>query len=78
MQGESYRLLSHDVIRQGEAISDLYFVETQLAEYLERTLYFIRGDKSYIFRFNAQNTIYRQIEPWIDEMVTTFEPREVK
>jgi hypothetical protein len=78
IQGDSYRLLSHDAIRQGEAISDLYFVETQLAEYLERTIYFIRGDKSYIFKFNAQNTIYRQIEPWIDEMVTTFEPREVE
>jgi hypothetical protein len=77
IQGDSYRLLSHDAIRQGEAISDLYFVETQLAEYLERTIYFIRGDKSYIFKFNAQNTIYRQIEPWIDEMVMTFEPREV-
>jgi hypothetical protein len=78
MQGENYRLLSHDPIRQGEAISDLYFVETQLAEYLERTVYFIRGDKSFVFKFNAQSRIYRQIEPWIDEMVTTFEPLETK
>jgi hypothetical protein len=78
MQAGNYRLLSHNLIRQGEAISDLYHVETQLADYLERTIYFIRGDKSYIFKFNAMNTVYRQIESWIDEMVTTFEPREVE
>jgi hypothetical protein len=78
IQGERYRLLSHEPIRNGEAISDLYFVETQMAEYLERTIYFIRGDKSYIFKFNCQNTVYRQIEGWIDEMVTTFDPREVE
>jgi hypothetical protein len=78
IQGDSYRLLSHDVIRQGDAISDLYHVETQLADFLERTVYFVRGDKSYIFKFNAQNTIYRQIEPWIDEMVETFQARDEK
>ncbi len=78
IQGDNYRLLSHDVIRQGDAISDLYHLETQLADYLERTIYCVRGDKSFIFKFNAQNTIYRQIEPWIDEMVATFQPRDVK
>lgn len=77
MQGDNYRLLSHEAIRGGDAISDLYHVETQLADLLERTLYFIRGDKSYIFKFNAQRTVYHQIESWIDEMVETFEPREV-
>ncbi len=78
MQGDNYRLLSHEVIRQGDAVSDLYHVETQLADYLERTIYFVRGETSFIFKFNAQNTIYRQIEPWIDEMVSTFQPRDVK
>jgi len=76
LQGENYRLISHELIRDGEAISDLYFVETQLAEYLERTIYFIRRGRSYIFKFNAQRRIYRQIESWIDDMITTFEPRE--
>jgi hypothetical protein len=76
IQGDSYRLLSHDVIRQGDAISDLYHVETQLADFLERTIYFVRSDKSYIFKFNAQNTIYRQIEPWIEEMVATFQAHD--
>jgi hypothetical protein len=77
IQGDNYRLLSHDVINEGDAISDLYHIETQLAQHLERTLYFIRGDKSYIFKFNCQNTIYRQIEPWVEEMIMTFAPREV-
>jgi hypothetical protein len=77
IQGDNYRLLSHDVINEGDAISDLYHIETQLAQHLERTLYFIRGDKSYIFKFNCQNTVYRQIEPWIEEIITTFAPRDV-
>ncbi len=76
IQGDNYRLLDHATIRGGDAISDLYHAETQLADYLERTIYFVRGDKSYIFKFNAQNVVYHQIEVWIDEMVQTFEPRE--
>lgn len=76
IQGDNYRLLDHDTIRGGDAISDLYHAETQLADYLERTIYFVRGDKSYLFKFNAQNVVYHQIEVWIDEMVQTFEPRE--
>jgi hypothetical protein len=74
IQGDNYRLLNHAVIRDGEGISDLYHAETQLADYPERTVYFVRGDKSYIFKFNAQNVVYHRIEEWIDEMIGTFEP----
>jgi len=77
IQGDSYRLLDHDTIRDGEGISDLYHVETQLADYLERTVYFVEADKSYIFKFNARREIYHQIELWIEEIVGTFEPRPV-
>jgi hypothetical protein len=77
IQGDTYRLLEHETIREGQGISDLYHVETQLADFLERTVYFVRGDKSYIFKFNARREIYRQIEGWIDEIVGTFEPQVV-
>jgi len=75
IQGDNYRLLEHGMIREGQGISDLYRVETQLADFLERTVYFVRADKSYIFKFNARREIYHQIERWIDEMVSAVEPR---
>ncbi len=77
IQGDRYRLLDHETIRDGEGISDLYHVETQLADYLERTVYFVWADKSYIFKFNARREIYHQIELWIDEIISTFGPRPV-
>lgn len=66
--GDTYRLLDHQVLDNG-AISTLYHVETQLADYLERTVYAVRDGKSFLFKFNARNRIYHAIEPWIDEIV---------
>ncbi len=54
------------------AISTLYHVETQLAEYLERTVYAVRDGKSFIYKFNCRNKVYPAIEPWIDEIVKGF------
>ena len=44
----------------------------QLADYLERTVYFVKDGKSFIYKFNTRNQVYRAIEPWIDEMVRGF------
>jgi hypothetical protein len=75
--GDTYRLLEHESMEGLSAISTLYHVETQLAEYLERTIYAVRDGKSFIYKFNCRNQVYRAIEPWIDEMVKGFfEPKE--
>jgi hypothetical protein len=75
--GDYYRLLEHESMEGLSAVSTLYRVETQLAEYLERTVYAVRDGKSFIYKFNSRNQVYRAIEPWIDEMVKGFfEPRE--
>jgi hypothetical protein len=75
--GDYYRLLEHESLEGLSAISTLYHVETQLAEYLERTVYAVRDGKSFIYKFNCRNQVYRAIEPWIDEMVKGFfEPVE--
>lgn len=70
--GDTYRLLEHEAMEDQHAISTLYHVETQLAEYLERTVYAVRDGKSYIYKFNCRNQVYRAIEPWIDEIVKGF------
>ncbi len=70
--GDSYRLVGHEVLEEVGAISTLYSVETQLAVYLERTVYFVQDEKTYIYKFNALNRVYYAIEPWIDEIVTSF------
>jgi hypothetical protein len=70
--GDTYRLLDHKSLDADNAVSALYHVETQLAEYLERTVYAVRDRKSFIFKFNCRNQVYRAIEPWIDEMVKSF------
>jgi len=70
--GDSYRLVRHEVLEDVGAISTLYSVETQLASYLERTVYFVEDDKTYIYKFNARNLVYYAIEPWIDEIVASF------
>lgn len=70
--GESYRLLEHNPMPQSGAIETVYYVETQLAEYLERTLYVVRDQKSFIYKFNCRNRVYRVVEPWIDEIVRGF------
>ena len=44
-------------------------VETQLAEYLERTVYAVRDGKSVMYKFNCHKPVYRAIEPWIDELL---------
>jgi hypothetical protein len=75
--GDTYRLLEHQSMEEQSAISTLYHVETQLAEYLERTVYAVRDGKSFIYKFNCRNQVYRAVEPWIDEMVKGFfEPPE--
>ncbi len=75
--GDTYRLLEHESMAEHSAISTLYHVETQLAEYLERTVYAVRDGKSFIYKFNCRNKVYRTIEPWIDEIVKGFfEPSE--
>jgi hypothetical protein len=75
--GDNYRLLQHEPLEGLSAISALYHVETQLAEYLERTVYAVRDGKSYIYKFNCRNQVYRAIEPWINEIVKSFfEPKE--
>jgi hypothetical protein len=70
--GDTYRLLEHKTLEGYSAISALYHVETQLAEYLERTVYAVRDGKSFIFKFNCRKQVYRAIEPWIDEIVKGF------
>jgi hypothetical protein len=70
--GDTYRLLEHEPIPEASAISTLYHVETQLAEYSERTVYAVRDGKSYIYKFNCRPQVYRRIERWIDEMVRGF------
>ena len=75
--GDSYRLLKHESMEGFSAISTLYHVETQLAEYLERTVYAVRDGKTFIYKFNCRNQVYHAIEPWIDEIVKGFfEPAE--
>jgi hypothetical protein len=75
--GDTYPLLEHESMEGLSAISTLYDVETQLAEYLERTVYAVRDGKSFIYKFNCRKQIYRAIEPWIDEIVKGFfEPSE--
>ncbi|MFQ5792989.1 MAG: hypothetical protein ACE5JI_21170 [Acidobacteriota bacterium] len=76
IQGDNYRLLRHEPLPDRRGISDLYHIETQLADYLERTVYFVRGPRSYVFKFNVWNRVFRQIEPWIDDVVRTFAPYE--
>ena len=70
--GDTYRLVRHEVLEDVGAISTLYYVETQLADYLERTVYFVEEEKSYIYKFNARNQVYYAIEPWIDEIAASF------
>lgn len=70
--GDSYRLVRHAALEDVGAISTLYAVETQLASYLERTVYFVQDDKTYIYKFNARNLVYYAIEPWIDDIVASF------
>jgi hypothetical protein len=70
--GDTYRLVEHKTMEEQSAISALYHVETQLAEYLERTVYSVRDGKSFIFKFNCRNKVYRAIEPWVDEIVNGF------
>ena len=70
--GDNYRLLSHRSLAELGAISTLYHVETQLADYLERTVYYVSDGKSFVFKFNTRNQVYHAIEPWIDEIVATF------
>ena len=70
--GDSYRLVRHEVLEDVGAISTLYSVETQLASYLERTVYFVQDEKTYIYKFNARNLVYYAIEPWIDDIVGSF------
>jgi hypothetical protein len=75
--GDTYPLLEHESMEGLSAISTLYDVETQLAEYLERTVYAVRDGKSFIYKFNCRKQVYRAIEPWIDEIVKGFfEPPE--
>jgi len=75
--GDTYPLLEHESMEELSAISTLYDVETQLAEYLERTVYAVRDGKSFIYKFNCRKQVYRAIEPWIDEIVKGFfEPVE--
>lgn len=73
MLGDNYRLLEHESLGEGRAICDLYAIETQLASYLEKTYYFVEGRRSYVFKFNVPNTIYRQIERWIADIAETFQ-----
>lgn len=70
--GDTYRLVRHDVLEDVGAVSTLYSVETQLASYLERTVYFVQDGNTYIYKFNARNQVYYAIEPWIDDIVTSF------
>ena len=70
--GDTYPLLEHESMEGLSAISTLYDVETQLAEYLERTVYAVRDGKSFIYKFNCRKQVYRAIEPWIDEIVKGF------
>jgi len=75
--GDTYPLLEHETMEGLSAISTLYDVETQLAEYLERTVYAVRDGKSFIYKFNSRKQVYHAIEPWIDEIVKGFfEPSE--
>jgi len=67
--GDYYRLLEHESLEGVSAVSTLYHVETQLAEYLERTVFAVRDGKTFIYKFNCRNQVYRAIEPWIGEMV---------
>jgi hypothetical protein len=70
--GDYYRLLEHEELPGFSAISTLYHVETQLAEYLERTVYAVRDGKTFLYKFNCRNQVYRAIEPWVDEIVRGF------
>lgn len=72
--GDNYRLVRHGPVNDGTAISVLYSTETQLASYLERTFYFVRDGRSYIYKFIAPTTVYHEIEPWIDEIAKSFQP----
>jgi hypothetical protein len=74
MLGDNYRLLEHQTLREGGLICDLYGIETQLANYLEKTYYFVESGRSYVFKFNVPSAIYRQIEPWIADIADTFQP----
>jgi hypothetical protein len=70
--GDTYRLLEHETLGDQGAISTLYQIETQLSQYLERTVYVVRDGKSFIYKFNCRNRVYHAIEPWIDEIVKSF------
>jgi len=76
--GDNYRLVRHEVLEEVGAISTLYYVETQLADYLERTVYFVQEGKTYIYKFNARNRVYYAIETWIDDIVASFFGIEAK
>ena len=76
MLGDTYRLLEHQVMEDVGAISTLYLVQTQLADYLERTVYFVHDGKSFLYKFNARNQVYHAIAPWIDEIVRSFFERD--
>jgi hypothetical protein len=70
--GDTYRLIEHETLADQGAISTLYQIETQLSQYLERTVYVVRDGKSFIYKFNCRNRVYYAIEPWIDEIVKSF------
>ncbi len=70
--GDYYRLLEHEELPGRAAISTLYHVETQLADYLERTIFAVRDGKTFLYKFNGRNQVYRAIEPWVDEIVKGF------
>ena len=72
--GDNYRLVRHEQAYEGTGISVLYSTATQLASYLERTFYFVHDGRSFIYKFIAQNVVYHQIEPWIEEIAKTFQP----
>ncbi len=69
--GDNYRMLSHEILEEGGA-AVLYAVETQHADYLEWVLYKAAGDRTYLFRFHCQNTLFRAIEPWLHEIAAGF------
>ncbi len=76
--GDNYRLVRHETLDDVRAISTLYYVETQLVDYLERTVYFVHDGISYIYKLNARNQVYYAVEPWIDEIVLSFFDDEKK
>ena len=67
--GDNYRIIDHQLLDGNRAISTLYHIETQLSDFLERTIYVVRDGKSFVYSFNCRSRLYHAIEPWINEMV---------